>query len=115
MTNFHTLIVNALKTILPTHYELTLYSGIDTPCISYMELNNADNAAGDTLGYSDVQYQVKVWSSDISEIQKYSLEVDKKMRECGFTRTASRELYDTNSAMIQKVMTYAALAIENYS
>ena len=34
-------IVKALSKILPTYYEMVLHSGIKTPCISYMELNNS--------------------------------------------------------------------------
>lgn len=34
MINYHSQLVAALKTVLPTHYELTLTSGTETPCIS---------------------------------------------------------------------------------
>ena len=40
MINYHLNIAYALKTVLPTYYEMTLHSGIETPCYSYMELNN---------------------------------------------------------------------------
>ncbi|MGM9543617.1 MAG: hypothetical protein ACI3T9_01405 [Romboutsia timonensis] len=114
MIDYHTTLVSALKTVLPTHYEMTLHSGLKTPCISYMELNNYSSEVGDTLGYSRITYQVKVWSNDIGEIQKYALEIDKVLRPLGWKRIASGELYDNNSSMIQKVMTYEALASESY-
>lgn len=112
MIDYHKELVKALKTVLPTHYEMVLHSGLDTPCISYMELNNATTETGDTVGYSRITYQVKVWAKDIGKIQKYSLEVDKVLRPLGFKRISSGELYDNSSSMIQKIMTYEALAVE---
>ena len=114
MVNYHKDLVTALKTVLPTHYEMTLTSGTKTPCISYMEMNNYTVADGDYFGYSRINYQIKVWGKDIAEIQKYALEVDKVLRPLGFTRISSGELYDKQSTMIQKIMTYEALASEEF-
>ena len=112
MIDFHTDITTSLNKILPTYYELILHSGIPTPCISYMELSNVDDATGDTLGYSRLQYQIKVWGNDIAVLQQYALEIDKAMRALGFKRTGATELHDYQSTMIQKIMTYEALASE---
>lgn len=114
MINYHQELVSALKTVLPTHYEMTLHSGLETPCISYMELTNFDTQTGDTCGYSSVSYQITVWANDISLIQRYATEVDRVVRPLGFKRTSSAELFDENSSMIQKPMTYEALGLENY-
>ena len=114
MVDYHSNLVSALNTVLPTHYEMTLTSKTATPCISYMETNNYSSASGDTLGYSFITYQVKVWANDIAAIQRYALEIDAVLRPLGFTRIASGELYDNASTMIQKIMTYEALAYENY-
>jgi hypothetical protein len=114
MVDYHSNLVSALNTVLPTHYEMTLTSKTATPCISYMETNNYSSASGDTLGYSFITYQVKVWANDIAQIQRYALEVDAVLRPLGFKRIASGELYDNASTMIQKIMTYEALAYENY-
>lgn len=114
MVDFHSNLVSALNTILPTHYEMALTSKTITPCISYMENNNYTAVAGDSLGYSRISYQVKVWGNDIAKIQTYALKVDEVLRPLGFKRIATRELYDNNSTMMQKVMTYEALASENY-
>lgn len=115
MIDYHSTLVSALKTILPTHYEMVLHSGLDTPCISYMELNNYADSTGDTLGYSRLSYQIKVWANDIATIQKYALEIDKTLRPLGWRRTATVELYDPNSTMIQKVMTYGAMGLEEFN
>ena len=116
MIDYHTKLKNALNKVLPTHYEMTLTSKTKTPCISYMELNNyvVTGADGNTLGYSRISYQVKVWATKIADIQKYALEVDKALRPLGFRRVAAGELYDNNSSMIQKILTYEALALEDY-
>lgn len=114
MINYHKELLVALKSVLPTHYEMTLHSGIKTPCISYMETNNYSSSVGDTLGYSVISYQVKVWATDIATIQQYVLEVDKALRPIGFKRTSATELYDNNSSMIQKILTYEAIGLENY-
>ena len=114
MVTYHTILVAALNTVLPTHYEMTLHSGLNTPCISYMELNNAAAESGSSLGYSRITYQVKVWANSIDILQKYALEIDKVLRPLGFTRLSSGELYDNQSSMMQKILTYEALALENY-
>ena len=114
MIDFHKEVVASLNTVLPTHYEMTLHSGIETPCISYMETNNYVSASGSTLGYSYITFQVKVWATDIATIQHYALEVDKVLRPLGLKRTAAQELYDRNSAMIQKILSYEALGLEDY-
>lgn len=114
MINYHTDLVSALSGILPTHYEMVLTSKTTTPCISYLELSNVDAETGETIGYSRIQYQVKVWSNKIQDLQTYALEIDKTLRSLGWRRVGSQELYDRNSTMMQKVLTYEALALENY-
>lgn len=114
MVDFHTELVSALNTVLPTHYELALTKNTKTPCISYQERNNYDTDTGDTLGYSRITYTVKVWGNDIAQIQQYVKEIDKVLRLLGFKRTSSNELHDPQSTMIQKILTYEASALENY-
>ena len=114
MIDYHKNIKAALSNILPTHYEMALHSGLETPCISYMETNNNAEETGDTLGYSRVKYQVKVWGNDIGTLQKYAFQIDEALRPIGWIRRSAVELYDTQSTMIQKVMTFEALGLEVY-
>ena len=114
MIDYSTELRSVLKTILPTHYEMQLNSKTTTPCISYMETNNYVSTSGDTLGYSRITYQIKVWGNQIADLQKYAQQIDNVLRPLGFTRISSRELYDNNSTMIQKIMTFEALALEDY-
>ena len=114
MINYHAELVKALNKVLPTHYEMTLTANIKTPCISYMEINNYVSSSGNTLGYSRISYQVKVWGNDIALLQEYALQIDAALRPLGFTRVSSGELYDRESTMIQKIMTFEALGLEEY-
>ena len=114
MINYHTELVKALNSVLPTHYEMTLTSKTQTPCISYMETNNYVSTSGDTLGYSYISYQVKVWGNDIVELNNYAHQIDKVLRPIGFKRTSTGELYDRESTMIQKIMTFEAMALEEF-
>lgn len=93
---------------------MVITSETETPCITYLELNNYDTDTGDTLGYSRIQYRVKVWGRSIGQLQAYAGQIDEALRPLGFKRISSGELYDINSTMIQKILSYEALAIENY-
>lgn len=112
MIDYHKQMVAALSSILPTHYEMNLTSGTETPCISYQERNNAVDTNGDTIGYSRISYTVKVWANDVAVLQRYAKEIDSVLRPLGWKRVSSNELYDINSTMIQKILTYEALARE---
>ena len=114
MINYSFELRSALQTILPTYYEMILTSESETPCISYMETNNYVSNNGDTLGYSYIQYQVKVWGCDIEELCQYALEIDRVLRPLGFKRVSSGELYDNQSSMIQKILTYEAFGLEEF-
>ena len=116
MTNYHKELVSVLSSILPTEYEMKLTSTTKTPCISYMELSNipVNNSSFDTMEYSKIRYQIKVWDSNIAVIQLYANRIDAALRPLGFKRINSTEISDNNSAMIQKVMTYECLALEEF-
>lgn len=114
MVDYHKQLVSALETVLPTHYEMRVHSGLATPCISYMEINNYMEETGDTLGYSRITYQVKVWGNNVADLQHYSCAIDSALRPLGFKRTSTNELYDNESTMIQKILTYEAKALEDY-
>lgn len=115
MIDFHTNLVSALETVLPTYYEMALTEDTETPCISYMEISNIEENQGDTVGYSRISYQIKIWANEIAIIQHYSLLLDSVLRPLGFRRVSSNEMHDINSTMIQKIFTYEALAYEVYN
>ena len=115
MINYHAELVKALMKVLPTHYEMALTADTTTPCISYMETNNYSSTSGETLGYSVITYQVKVWATSIADLQQYAIKVDEALRPLGFKRVATTELYDNNSSMIQKIMSFEAMALEEFN
>ena len=115
MKNYDIEVVSALKSVLPTHYELALTANTKTPCISYQERDNADAETGDTIGYSRISYTIKVWGNEIKQIKQYALQIDSVLRPLGFKRVASGELFDKQSTMIQQIMTYEARSLENYN
>lgn len=114
MIDYGPTLVATLSTILPTYYEMTLVRGTKTPCISYMETNNYTTEQGDTLGYSRLAYQIKVWGNDIGELNSYACQIDAALRPLGWTRMQTGELYDRNSTMIQKILQYEARAYETF-
>ena len=117
MTDYDAQLVSALKTVLPTYYELALTSKLPKPCISYQERENSDAETGNTIGYSVISYTIKVWGNDIKQIKQYVSEIDKVLRPLGFKRApgSGGELYDRESTLIQKIMTYEARSLENYN
>ena len=115
MIDYDKELVSALRTVLPTYYELALTSNLPKPCISYQERDNADTITGDTLGYSRISYTIKVWGNDIKQIKQYIKQIDSVLRPLGFKRISSGELYDRQSTLIQKIMTYEARGLEYYN
>lgn len=91
---------------------------IKIPCISYMEISNipitAQNNPLCTLGYSRVNMQVKVWGTNLQTIQEYAKQIDNKLRPLGWKRTSTTELHDNQSSMIQKILGYEAVAVEEF-
>ena len=112
MIDCSTDIKKALETVLPTHYEMKLSSGTKTPCISYQERSNSAQEYGDTMEYSRITYTVKVWGYDIEQLNTYAKQIDNVLRPIGWKRTSAQELYSYQSALIQKILTYEALALE---
>lgn len=112
MIDCNTEIKNALQTILPTYYELRLSAGIETPCISYQERSNTAQETSDNLEYSRISYTIKVWGYDLEQLNTYAKQIDNKLRPMGWKRVGAQELFSYQSAMIQKILTYEALAIE---
>lgn len=114
MIDYSSNLVSALTTVLPTYYEMALTKNIQTPCISYMEINNYVSTYASNIDYSRITFQVKVWGNRIADLQNYALQIDQVLRPLGFRRISSGELYDNQSTMIQKILTYEALASETY-
>ncbi len=105
-------LVSALKDILPTYYELIVDSSIKLPCITYLEIDNSDNLTGDTLGYSNLKMNVKIWANNMDDVMTYAPQVDTVMRNLGYSRIASNELI--MGTQICKILTYEGLGLEEF-
>lgn len=116
MIDYSKQLVSALNSVLPTYYELALTSSNSVPCISYQERNNyaLTDVLGASTGYSRISYTVKVWGRDIEDLQRYALEIDAVLRPLGWKRVSAQELHNAQSTMMQKILTYEALAYETY-
>lgn len=114
MVDYHINLVNILNPILPTYYETNLTNDVELPCITYAERNNYAEADGDTLGYSLVSYNIKIWGKSILEIQDNAQKVDEILRSTGFKRTSSTETFDINSLVKYKMLVYEALFYEDF-
>lgn len=106
-------LVSTLSTILPTYYELIVDSSIELPCITYLEMDNSDDLTGDTLGYSNITFNVKVWANNVDEAMLYSPQIDTVMRKIGYSRIASNEL--VLGTQICKILTYQGLGLEEFT
>lgn len=78
-----------------------------TPCISYMEASNISSAIGNTLKYSEVVFQVKVWAETIDELITITENIDNKLEENGFKRASCFET--TDNGLLVKIMKYSAI------
>ncbi len=107
-------VVAKLKTILPTYYELSCDSDTPKPCITYNENFNVDDIKSAEYGYSRLQMTIKIWlnGTDIGSATNYAISVDSAMRELGYTRISSNELFV--GGQIEKVLIYEALGFETY-
>lgn len=105
-------IKQALQTILPTYYEMRLSGNTETPCISYQERSNAAQEYSENIEYSRISYTIKVWGYDLEQLNTYAQQIDNVLRPLGWKRTGAQELYSYQGGMIQKILTYEALAME---
>lgn len=110
MIDYSTQLVQALSTVLPTHYELICDSSTKKPCITYQEYNNYDDVGWDKTRYSYIEYMVKIWSTDISVIMSKAVEIDNVLKPLGFERLSSNELIIDNQ--ICKMLIYRCHGIE---
>ena len=96
---------------LPCYYENFITEIVTLPCISYVENNNSSYYEGDTLRYSHLNYTIKLWMDDKTQ-QSCLQAIDSAMKELGFVRNSTLELVD--GGVIQKIMDYEAIGIEDY-
>lgn len=106
-------IVKALSTIgLKVYNERFVNSQTAIPCITYLEYDNNVLANGDTIGYSNIIYHVKIWGKDLQTLTDYSEKIDTIMRGLGFKRTNMVDLWLDDVG--QRQLKYEGKALENF-
>lgn len=114
MIDYRPTLESQLRTLgLPVYYELFLSQDTDVPCISYMLNNDYSSAEGDTLGYSEITFSIKVWSERVADLSKYAVKIDDLMRNLGFRRGGATELWLDGIGQIQ--IRYTGLAQEYFN
>lgn len=108
-----TLLENLNELGYPVLAETALASWNTFPCITYNLNNDLVRANGNTFGYSDVYYNIKVWGHKMSEMEPIALEVDDLMRELGFKRISVNELWF--EGLGQKELRYQGLGRERFN
>ena len=112
MINDKQRLVNTLKAIAPVEYELFVTEKTPVPCITYIENGNDDNLVGDTLGYSNIRYTIKIWSHSVQEATEKAAQVAEQMRLLGYRRLSSFETSSTNLICVNQI--YRGLGCEYF-
>jgi len=107
-----TLITELSALGLPVLNENTMASNDTYPVITYNLSTDVARDTGDTLGYSDIYYNIKVWGKRIAEIESIAVQIDNKMRTLGFRRIATAELWF--NGICQKELRYRGLGRERF-
>lgn len=103
-------VVQALnKTNIPVNYELFI-DETKIPCISYVEVNNADRLTGSSLEYSDIAFQITLWTRDVAEAAKAATIIDSELKALGFKRRSCNEFIQ--GSIIQKIFRYEAIGFK---
>lgn len=79
------------------------------PCVSYNEINNSAQIDSDSIRWSNVEFQIKIWCSTIEQGTPIGQALDTLMTNNGFTRTAYIE---QNGEVKQLIFRYVGLAYE---
>lgn len=86
-------------------YQLTAPNADEFPRITFFEIDNTDTAFADDIAYAaDVLVQVDVWSR--GSTSAIAGEVDKAMKELGYSRTGAPDLYEPDTRIYHKAMRY---------
>lgn len=112
MIDVYDKVLEALKPIAPTYFDLFLDSKTETPCISYFEYGNVQHKESDILGWSNISFCIKVWGHKIKEVEPLSIKVDDAMKKLGFNRVSGNDMKE--NGLLCKILVYRALGWEKH-
>lgn len=113
MTDLSSLIKQHLEqSNLPVYYEHFLTKDTEVPCVSYRLDDDYNRVMGSNLSFSWIYVSVKVWGKSKETFDNYSPLVDSLMRQLGFERIGTNELWATGIGQYE--MRYRGTYRENY-
>lgn len=100
-------LVTLLKTAtsLAVYYE-SFYKPGTLPAVTYIEVDNTDLYNGDTVSYSTLRYEIKVYASTMEDLVSKSAAIDAALKTAGWSRYMAMETSDEYSFI--KVIRYVA-------
>lgn len=112
MVDYSKRLTTELEKILPTYYELFLGEDITYPCITYLPTNNYSYIEGDTMRFSKLSYNIKLWGNDYKQLMSYINTLDLAMKKVGLKRTNYNEL--CFNGLFQLIFKYEGTGFEIY-
>lgn len=106
-------LIETLSPILPTFYELFVDSNTPIPCITYLQSGDSIHVDGDTLCFSDISFNIKIWARTKQEIEQYKIKIDDALRPIGYRRVSYNEMSDKN--LLCGILIYRGLGIEHFN
>lgn len=86
-------------------YQLAAPRAEEFPRITFFEIDNSDSEFADDEAYAaDVSLQIDVWHKESTSA--IAGEVDKTMKELGWSRTSAPDLYEQDIKVFHKAMRY---------
>ena len=82
------------------------------PCVTYQEIENADDEMGDNIGYSSIAYRIQIWGYDVKQIAELSKQVDIIMKKCCFKRFMTGK--QNINGLHRKILDYRKKVQEDY-
>lgn len=65
-----------------------------TPCVSYLEIANISTADGNTVRYSRITFQVRIWDTAVGVVEDLAETIDDTLVSNGFSRVYATDLKD---------------------
>lgn len=111
MIDVKTQLVSTLSaaTSLSIYYE-NFSKPVTLPCITYREIRNDDRLVGTSISYSDLKFEVRIYSKLMSEVVAKQAAIDTALKAIGYRRTYSYESSD--ETVIIKILHYSAISRE---
>ena len=79
---------------------------VTLPCITYREIDNIDTLTGDTMEYSEIRHEIRIYTTTPSDMAVKSAAIDAALKAIGYRRIYAYEDNDANRLV--KIIRYIA-------